>query len=113
MPRVFDFNGLIAQQHGPSLIGIGLAVVLAAQAFPVIPIAAAIAFIGLGATQALSLRHQRELLLMNALIYIPLVLLAVTAQWDARLDLLTIIDAIVAAAMSGLTTARVLVSKTL
>lgn len=91
---------------GPLLIGTGLAIILAAQIGPGIPIAAAIALIGCGATvvmqkaatvgRALHFRHQRWWHGGSLLIYAALVGLAAGAQLDLRRDALYISDAVVA-----------------
>ncbi|QEG37950.1 hypothetical protein [Bythopirellula goksoeyrii] len=91
---------------GPVLIGTGLAVVLAAQLWPGIPIAAAIALIGCGATYvshkaataglADSLRHQRWRLCGSLLVYGALVGLAVGAELDLRFNTIFVADALLA-----------------
>jgi hypothetical protein len=84
--------------RGPLLIGVGLAIVLAAPLWPAIPLAAAIALIGLGATLTLKQsRHHNELLLaLNFAIYASITAVAIAAQMDLRTNLLTQCDAILA-----------------
>jgi hypothetical protein len=97
MPRPLPHLSVAAAPSGPLFIGIGLAVVLAAQLWPAVPIAAAIALIGLGATLTLADCRQHGLVLMlNFAIYAALVGLAIAAQWNLRNDAITLIDAIVA-----------------
>jgi hypothetical protein len=96
MPRAFFSESITADCGGPLLIGTGLTIVLSAQLWPVIPIAAAIALIGLGATQTLHRQNNALLSALNAAIYASLVALAICAQIDLRRDALTQCDAILA-----------------
>jgi hypothetical protein len=99
MPR--SFVSSIATHHGPTLIGIGLAVVLAAQLFSCIPIAAAMALIGWGSILVLKDRHQHEVLLaLNLVTYLSIVALAMLAEFDSCKDLLFLIDIFLASAFS-------------
>ncbi len=92
--------------HGPLIIGVGLVVILAAQLWPGIPIAAPIALIGYGATYVLqkaatqdranSPRHQRWRLCGSLLIYAALVGLAIGAELHLRLDAVFFVDALLA-----------------
>lgn len=92
-----DFVRNTTDNRGPLLIGVGLAVVLAAQLAVAIPIAAAIALIGLGATLTLSRLHHNELLLaLNLAMYASLVAVAIPAQFDLRNNLFSLCDAILA-----------------
>lgn len=92
---------VVAPDHrGTICIGVGLAVVLAAQIWSAIPLATAIAVIGLGATLTLAERRQRQLLLhLNLLIYTALVSLAIAAQLHARVNVATLCDAASAVAL--------------
>ena len=91
---------IIATHHGPTLIGLGLIVVLAAQMVPGIPLASGIAIIGLGATHTLMERRQHEMVLVaNLCVYLSLAILAIGAQFHAPLSALSIIDAFLAAAI--------------
>lgn len=96
MPRAFFYESITTDNRGPLLIGSGLAIVLAAQLWPAIPLAAAIALIGLGATLTLKRHHNELLLALNFAIYASLVALAITAQMDLHNNLLTQCDAILA-----------------
>lgn len=89
--------------HGPLLIGTGLFIILAAQLWPGIPIAAAIALIGCGATCVMQngatggrARHQRWRLCVSLLVYGVLVGLAIGAELDLRIDVLFVADALLA-----------------
>lgn len=92
--------------HGPLIIGAGLVVVLAAQIWTGVPIAAAIALVGCGATCVLqkaatvgpenSLRHQRWRLCGSLLVYAALVGLAIGAELHLRLDPIFLADALLA-----------------
>jgi hypothetical protein len=87
----------LATHHGPTLLGIGLAVVLAAQLFAGIPIAAAITLIGWGSMLTLRERHMHELVLvLNFATYAGVVALAIAAQLNLRYDVMTLADAILA-----------------
>jgi len=80
MPRfLFSQN---AQQRGLLLIGFGLCALLAAQLFPVIPVAAAMMLIGCGATQLLASGTLRSLplLAIHLMVYTTLIGLAIAAQ---------------------------------
>lgn len=96
MPRAFFSESITADHRGPLLIGTGLAIVLAAQLWPAIPLAAAISLIGLGATLTLQRRHHELLLALNITIYASLVALAISAQINLHDNLLTQCDAILA-----------------
>ncbi|TWU29298.1 hypothetical protein [Bythopirellula polymerisocia] len=82
------------------LICTGLAVILSAQLWPGLPVAAAIALIGCGATgvmcQQLDTRHRRLRLCGSLLVYAALVGLAVGAQLHLRNDAIYVADAVVA-----------------
>lgn len=100
MPRAFFYQSIATDNRGPLSIGIGLVVVLGAQLWPVIPLAVGIALIGLGSTLTLNHRRRNELLLaLNLAVYVSLVVLAVSAQLDQRLNLITLCDAVAAAAV--------------
>ncbi len=104
MPRALPFPHIAADQRGPLLIGAGLTVVLAAQLFSEIPLAAAMALIGSGATLTLATEHRHALLLpLNLCVYVSLAALAVAAQFHARLNAWTIADAMLAATLIALT----------
>jgi hypothetical protein len=91
---------IIATHHGPTLIGLGLIVVLAAQVVPGIPLATGIALIGLGATHSLLERRQHEIVLVtNLCVYLSLAILAIGAQFHAHTSVLNIIDALLDAAI--------------
>ncbi|MDZ4658184.1 MAG: hypothetical protein SH868_11460 [Bythopirellula sp.] len=80
--------------RGPILIGIGLTTVLAAQAWATIPLAAAMAVIGLGATFTLRKRQQHELVIQfNLLIYAAIVSFTIGAQFHAHANFVTLSDA--------------------
>jgi hypothetical protein len=97
MPRAFFSESILTDNRGPLLMGCGLAFVLAAQLWSMIPLAAAIALIGLGATFTLQRRHPNELLLaLNFAVYVSLVALAIVAQMNLHNNLLTQCDAILA-----------------
>jgi hypothetical protein len=97
MPRAFFSESITTNQRGPLFIGAGLVIILAAQLWPTIPLAAAITLIGLGATLTLKRHHHNELLLvLNFAIYASLVALAITAQMNLHNNLLTQCDAILA-----------------
>jgi len=73
-------------QRGPMLIGAGLAIVFAAQLWPVVPIATAIMLIGCGATLTLLSRSRTGdglLAWVNLVSYSLLVCLAIVGQADA------------------------------
>jgi hypothetical protein len=94
MPRTFVSSSI---HHGPTFIGIGLAVVLAAQLISAIPVAASIALIGMGSMLTLRERHMHELALaLNFAIYAGIVALAISAQLNLRYDVVTLCDAILA-----------------
>lgn len=83
--------------NGQLAIGVGLAVVLAAQLWSGIPLAAAIALIGFGATLTLIEQRQHSLLLaLNLALYGLIALLAIGAQFDIHLSILTSLDAVLA-----------------
>jgi hypothetical protein len=99
MPRTLIFPHAASDHRGPWCIGLGLAVVLAAQAFPTLPLAAAIALIGSGATLALAEHHRYALLLpLNLCVYVALAALAITAELHAQITA-TFIDALLATAI--------------
>jgi hypothetical protein len=90
-------NTTTTTHHGPTLLGVGLAVVLASQVFAAIPIAAAIALIGWGSMLTLRERHTHELvLILNFAMYAGIVALAIAAQFNLRYDVVTLADAILA-----------------
>jgi hypothetical protein len=90
-------NTTTATHHGPTLLGIGLTVVLAAQLFAGIPIAAAIALIGWGSMLALRERGMHELvLILNFTMYAAVVTLDIAAQFNLRYDVMALADAILA-----------------
>lgn len=96
MPRALFANST-THNRGPVLIGAGLALVLASQLAPAIPLAAAIALVGLGATSALVRHRQSELLVaINFAVYGALVALAISAQMNLGNNVLIQCDAIVA-----------------
>ncbi len=76
-----------AEHRGPVLIGIGLTVILAAQIWPLVPIAAALALIGWGATlsllENLNVYRREYLAVLNLVVYVLLVGLAIGAQTHA------------------------------
>jgi hypothetical protein len=86
--------------HGPLSIGAGLAIVLASQLWPTIPLAAAIALIGLGATLTLNRQNNAFLSVFNAAVYASLVALAITSQESLHNNLSTRCDAILAIILS-------------
>lgn len=95
-------------QHnlGPICIGIGLAVVIFAQLLPMVPIAAAISLIGLGATITLTAQRQHSLiLLLNFITYAVLVIWVVGMQLHARPHIAVFVDVLLASAIT-LATAR-------
>lgn len=97
MPRAFFSDSIFADNRGPLFMGMGLAIVLMAQLCPVIPLAAAISLIGLGATHTLKRSQNNELLLtLNLVIYASLAALAVAAQLNLHSGWLTQCDAILA-----------------
>jgi hypothetical protein len=97
MPRSFVLS---STNHGPTLVGVGLAVVLASQLFAGIPIAAAMALIGLGSMLTLRERHMHELVLvLNFAMYAGIVALAIAAQLNLHYDAVTLCDAILALAI--------------
>ena len=79
---------LFGKQAGPSLIGLGLSVVLAAHVWSSVPIAAAIMLIGYGATvSSLGRIGNQELLgLLNLTVYATLGCLTVAAQTHTALN---------------------------
>ncbi len=80
--------------RGPILIGIGIATVLAAQAWTTNPLASAMAVIGLGATFTLRERQQHELVVQfNLLIYAGIVSFTIGAQFYPRANFVTLLDA--------------------
>lgn len=80
--------------RGPILIGIGLTTVLAAQIWTTIPLASAMAVIGLGATFTLRERQQHELVLQfNLLVYAAIVSFTIGAQFYPRANFVTLLDA--------------------
>jgi hypothetical protein len=86
-----------ATHHGPTFIGIGLAVVLATQLISGIPIAAAIALIGMGSMLTLRERGMHELvLILNFAMYAGIVALAIAGQLNLRYEVVTLADAILA-----------------
>ncbi len=96
------------QHHGPLWIGAGLGIILAAQIWPGVPVAAAIALIGCGATCVLlhkaavgrvTIRHQRWRLCGSLLVYTALVGLAVGAELHLRCDVIFLADALLAVAL--------------
>jgi hypothetical protein len=94
MPRTFVSSSI---HHGPTFIGIGLAVVLASQVFAAVPVAAAIALIGMGSMLTLRERHMHELVLIfNFAMYATLVAMTIAAQLNMHYDVVTLADAIVA-----------------
>ena len=107
MLRAFLSKPIATHNHGPLLIGTGLAIVLAAQFLPAIPLATAIALIGIGATLTLERNHHGELLLaLNFVIYAALVALAITAQMNLRDTPLTQCDAVIAVVLTIAATPR-------
>lgn len=91
MPRSFVSSA--ATNHGPTLIGVGLAVILAAHLFSGIPLATAISLVGLGSMLTLKVRQQYELLIaLNLAFYLSLVALAMLAEFDSRKDIFLLID---------------------
>lgn len=97
MPRSFVSSSI---HHGPTFIGVGLVVVLAAHLFSGIPIAAAIAIIGWGSMLTLRERYMYEVVLvLNFAMYTGIVALAIAAQLDLRYDVVTLCDAILALAI--------------
>jgi hypothetical protein len=70
-----------SQNLAPLLLLAAVGVVLAAQWASAVPIAAAVALAGWGS--ALALVRRRERFLLAAVVYAPLVLLAIGAQLDA------------------------------
>lgn len=100
MFRASSHAPIRADHRGPLLIAGGLTVVLVAQLWPMIPVAAAISLIGLGATVTLARRPQSEpVLVVNIVVYGALTLLAVGAQLDIRYDALTLCDVVAAGAL--------------
>jgi hypothetical protein len=80
--------------RGPILIGIGLATVLAAQLCATIPLASALAVIGLGATFTLFARQQHELVIQfNLLIYAAIVSFTIGSQFYPGANFVVLIDA--------------------
>jgi hypothetical protein len=96
MPRAFSSESIAADNRGPLLIGVGLAVVLASQLWPAIPLAAAIGLIGLGATLTLNRQNNALLSVLNSVVYASLVALAIIAQVNLHNNLSTQFDAILA-----------------
>jgi hypothetical protein len=95
MPR--SFVSFTATNHGPTLIGVGLAAILASQLFAGIPIAAAMALIAWGSMLTLRERHMHELVfILNFAMYAGIVALAIAAQLNLRYDAVTLCDAILA-----------------
>jgi len=90
----------VQTDRGPLLIGTGLAIILAAQVLPGIPVAAAFALIGWGTTRVMcqqpETRHQRWRLCGSLLVYGALVGLAVGAELDLRFDAVFVADALLA-----------------
>jgi ABC-type Mn2+/Zn2+ transport system permease subunit len=77
-------------RQGPTLIAIGLALLLAAQIWPMMPIAAAAMLIALGATRALAARTSaresaRGLMTVHLMTYAALYSLLVGASLDRSL----------------------------
>ena len=101
MPRALSSESITADNRGQLLIGSGLAIVLAAQLWPSIPLAAAIAVIGWGATLTLNRHHHNEpLLALNLVVYFSLAGLAILAELSFRSDLLVLIDVSLALVLS-------------
>lgn len=70
-------------RRGPYYIGLGLVMLLAAQLSRTMPIAAAIALVGFGATLVVATtRRPATLLLVNVAVYLGLVVLACAAELD-------------------------------
>jgi hypothetical protein len=98
MPR--SFASTAVTNHGPMLIGVGLAVVLAAQLFVGIPIAAAMALIAWGSMLTLRERHMNEVVLvLNFAMYAGIVALGIAAQLNLRYDSVTLCDSVLALAI--------------
>jgi hypothetical protein len=99
MPR--SFVSSTATNHGPTFIGTGLAVVLAAHVFAGVPIAAAIALIAWGSMLTLKARQQHEVLIaLNLATYLSIVALAMLAEFDSRTDIWLLMDVSLASAFS-------------
>ena len=98
MPRSFVSS---ATHHGPTLIGVGLAVVLASQLFAGIPIAAAMGIIAWGSMLTLRARHKNEILIsLNLVAYLSIIALAMLAEFESRRDISTLADMFLASALS-------------
>ena len=69
---------------GVKLLIAGVAVVVLAQLWPAVPMAAAIAVVAWGTV--LNVGHRRELLVLAALVYTPLGILAVMSEVDLAMD---------------------------
>jgi hypothetical protein len=82
----------------------GVAIVLLAQLWPAVPMAAAIALVAWGTV--LNVSHRRDLLVLAALIYTPLGILAVMSEVDLAME-----ASIGWAVLAGLDAARDLLAR--
>lgn len=88
---------ITANHHGPTLIGVGLAVVLASHLFSGVPIAAAMALIAWGSMLTLRERHMHEVVLvLNFAMYAGIVALAIATEFDLNYGVATLGDAFLA-----------------
>lgn len=100
MPRPDSPSLNLTIQRGPLLIGLGLTVVLLAQVWPPVPIAAALALIGWGATDTcLQNFGSRSLAAANLLVYSTLIALAAGAELHRDAGSLTLLDVAAAVAI--------------
>jgi hypothetical protein len=72
---------LVVSTLAPLLLNAGVGIVIVAQLWSFVPIAAAIALAGWGTALALAPRQSRFLL--ATIVYVPLVMLAIGAELDA------------------------------
>ena len=90
-------------RNGVKLLLAGVCIVIAAQLWPAVPIAGAIALVAWGTS--LTVARQPRLLVMAAVVYAPLSVIAVMAQVDAAMRA----ESLVWAALAGLDAAVAIV----
>jgi hypothetical protein len=80
MPHASSHAARLTENTAAKLLLVGVALVIASQLWPVIPMCTAIALIAWGT--ALSVQRRPALLMLAAAVYAPLAVLAVMAQID-------------------------------
>lgn len=89
---------------GPLAIGLGLAIVLANQLWPIVPLAAAMAIIGWGAALTIQADfNSPAILALNQIVYLALTAFAILAESQLRNDWLVQLDIFAAIAIATLT----------